>query len=239
VIRGIFFDLDGTIIDSFQPITTALNLARAHYGMPPLPVEEAKRYIGGGVERLIREGIGESFVEAGVPLFRSFYAGVHLQETTLFPGVSDTLQALSETGYYLGVATNKPLRFAMEVLDHLDVLKYLPHVIGPERVTHRKPHREMLDWLMQRTGIRASETLYVGDEPGHRLRPPGRGQRLGCDHRMFFSCGTHGSETGYYSGKLRADPPAAGSSPQRAVRRRFLDIKNLKNSYLRKKNKNP
>jgi phosphoglycolate phosphatase len=163
VIRGVFFDLDGTIIDSFQPITTALNLARAHYNMTPLPVEEAKRYIGGGVERLIREGIGESFVEAGVPLFRSFYAGVHLQETTLFPGVSGTLQALSDRGYHLGVATNKPLRFAREVLDHLDVQKYLPHVIGPEMVKHRKPHREMLDRLMQRTGIRASETLYVGD----------------------------------------------------------------------------
>ena len=46
MIRGIFFDLDGTLIDSFQAITSALNLTRAHYDRPPLSVDETKRHIG-------------------------------------------------------------------------------------------------------------------------------------------------------------------------------------------------
>jgi phosphoglycolate phosphatase len=163
LIRGIFFDLDGTLIDSFQAITSALNLTRAHYDKPPLSVEETKRHIGGGIERLIREGVGESCVEEGVPVFRGFYSGVHLEETTLFPGVFDTLQTLSDHGYRLGVATNKALRFSREVLGHLGLLPFITHVIAPEMVERRKPDREMLDWLMRRYDITADETLYIGD----------------------------------------------------------------------------
>jgi len=163
LIRGIFFDLDGTLIDSFQAITAALNLTRASYGLQPVSVEEAKRHVGGGVERLLLGSMGEKYVEEAVVVFRKHYSGLHLEETRLYPGVKNTLEGLLNKQYGLGVATNKPLRFSRDILDHLGILNYFLDVLAPEMVQHRKPHREMLDLLMEKAGITAEETLYIGD----------------------------------------------------------------------------
>ena len=57
-VRGIVFDLDGTLVDSYRPIAGALNHARAGFDLVPLPPEEVRKRVGRGLEVLIAELVG-------------------------------------------------------------------------------------------------------------------------------------------------------------------------------------
>src|SRR6185295_2578999 len=57
-IRGIVFDLDGTLIDSYEAIAQSLNHALGGLGRPALPVERIRTMVGRGLETLIAEALG-------------------------------------------------------------------------------------------------------------------------------------------------------------------------------------
>ena len=49
----IFFDLDGTLIDSRGDIANSVNLTRADYGLPPLPLADITKMVGNGARQLM------------------------------------------------------------------------------------------------------------------------------------------------------------------------------------------
>ena len=49
----IFFDLDGTLIDSRKDIANSVNLTRADYGLPPSPLDSITGMVGNGVRQLL------------------------------------------------------------------------------------------------------------------------------------------------------------------------------------------
>ena len=69
MIRGIIFDFDGTLIDSYDAIAECLNHVRSSFSLPPYPVEDVRPMVGHGLEHLIAEAIGPGRVEEGVRLF--------------------------------------------------------------------------------------------------------------------------------------------------------------------------
>ena len=163
-VRGIVFDLDGTLIDSYEAIALSLNVALKQAGAPPKSIEEVRGMVGLGLETLIERALGgKNGVEEGVRNFRAHYDRICVEKTTLLPEVAATLRELDGRGYLMCVATNKPSYFAWRLLEGLHVRRYITDVFGPDNVEHRKPHPEMVQSAMESMGITASETLYVGD----------------------------------------------------------------------------
>jgi len=162
-IRGIVFDLDGTLIDSYEAITESLNHAMACAGLDPLPESRVKEMVGMGLETLIARAMGEARVEAGVRDFRARYAEICEARTRLLPGVGETVAALRARGYAMAVATNKPAYFATRLLDALGVSRSFGIVLGPDLVENKKPHPEMVLRAMEEMRTDPASTLYVGD----------------------------------------------------------------------------
>ena len=58
----VIFDLDGTLLDTLQDLAAAVNYALHQQGYPPRTVQEVCRFVGNGVEKLMRRA-----VPAGLP----------------------------------------------------------------------------------------------------------------------------------------------------------------------------
>lgn len=163
MIRGIIFDFDGTLIDSYEAITESLNDVRASCGLPPLPASEVKGMVGHGLEHLIEAAVGRERIAEGVGVFRRSYAAICERKTTVLPQVKSTLDDLETRGYIMAIASNKPSYFVRDILKALELDHLFAEVLGPNDVERPKPDPEMLETILMRLGLSPEETAYVGD----------------------------------------------------------------------------
>jgi len=165
MLRGVHFDLDGTLVDSYKAITDALNASMRDMDKPEKTMEEVRKMVGGGVRNVLVQAVGEELADAGADRFRVHYRDVILEGTWPLPGALNTLTELHARGYPIGIATNKPVDFARQIVDHLGMRPLVDFVIGPEDVEHPKPAPDMLHLACQRVRLKPEGCVYVGDMP--------------------------------------------------------------------------
>jgi phosphoglycolate phosphatase len=163
LIRGLIFDFDGTLIDSYEAIAESLNQVRASRSLPPLEASQVRTMVGHGLEHLIEKAVGPERVDDGVKLFRQSYAGICESKTKILPQVKETLDELGRRGYRMAIASNKPSYFARDILKALEMEHLFAEVLGPNDVEKPKPDPEMLEIIMMRIGLGPDEVAYVGD----------------------------------------------------------------------------
>jgi len=115
--KAMYFDMDGTIIDSKADLCASVNHARRDYGLAELPMEEILRHVGRGAKKLLIDTIPEK-ADDPEGLWKRFmdrYAEHMAESVTLYPGVKETLEELRARGWLLGVNTAKP-SFAVHAL---------------------------------------------------------------------------------------------------------------------------
>jgi HAD superfamily hydrolase (TIGR01509 family) len=160
---GFIFDLDGTLVDSYTPITRSLNHVLGLYGLEAIPKRRVKRMVGHGLEELIGRTIGGRNIPQGVKLFREKYREIYLAETRLLPGVRRTLERLHRRGCLMAVATNKLGSFSEKIVEHLGINRYFEVVLGPEKVPYPKPHPAMVETILLALGLKKEGVVFVGD----------------------------------------------------------------------------
>ena len=165
-IRGLLFDLDGTLIDSREDIADSANALRISRGLEPLSLDVIGSYIGDGIEALVRQLMGPEF-ESTLPVlvdeFRSHYNEHCVVKTYLYDGVLPTLQALRAAGYAMAVVTNKPEKISLRILEKLGVGGCFGAVIGGNTVANKKPHPQPLEEACRRLGLPLSASCMIGD----------------------------------------------------------------------------
>lgn len=126
------FDLDGVLVDSRVPFARGVNAALAAHGLSPMLEHELHRYLGPPLHRTFKALVGEeSLVQPCVDSYRARYRELAASETTVFPGIREILEELSER-LPLIVATSKPRALAEPLLESLDLRRFFAAVIGPE-----------------------------------------------------------------------------------------------------------
>jgi phosphoglycolate phosphatase len=172
-LRGVLLDLDGTLLDTVDDITKALNRALAEMHLASLGTAEVRNMIGGGAPTLITRAVarlGEAVSAGGearlLQRFDFHYRQLHgLQEvrSRVYPGVAEGLQELHELGLKLAVVTNKAKSMAAQLLYQLGLSKWIDFVVGGDCCQHRKPNPEPLLFACSALGIDPREALMVGD----------------------------------------------------------------------------
>lgn len=161
----IIFDLDGTLVDSFPGIRLGLNLALADLEMPPRDLAWVRRHVGRGASRLIAAAAEDTRKrDALMEGFRRHYGRVLVDNTFPYPEVRRTVAELART-YTLAVASNKPLHWVEELIDHLGWRPLMASVVGPETTGNHKPNPSMINTILESTSCQAEESLLVGDMP--------------------------------------------------------------------------
>ena len=161
----LIFDLDGTLVDSKKDLTASVNHTRYQFDLPGLTEEEIARFIGNGALTMIRRALGphgsEANVQAGLQMFLSHYRAHMLDSTTLYSGVRETLDRLSDCR--LAVLTNKPIKFSCAMLDGLGVYKYFAAVYGGNSFDHKKPDPVGVYQILSDTKGSRDRTWMIGD----------------------------------------------------------------------------
>ena len=164
-VRLIIFDLDGTLVDSIEDITNALNFGFEEYGMPPLATAEVAGMVGEGSVRLVEKVIERNNLGADkrtvIKRFADYY-GSHIADYTKpYPGVSEALQEMAHCRK--AVVSNKLEVFSKETLDRLGLSKYFDIVVGGDGTPERKPSPIPVQHVLSTLGVKPEETIIVGD----------------------------------------------------------------------------
>lgn len=164
--KAVYFDLDGTLVDSFTAIQSGYNFALSQMNESVrLSLEQVKKRVGGGLKESFFDLIGEERSDLGVSFFRTKYKEIYLKETFLLPYVFHVVTSLSRKGITLGVISNKYGDFSRDILSEFKLLPYLSVVVGDGDGYPLKPETGMIDFLNKKLNLLPEEVLYVGDGP--------------------------------------------------------------------------
>jgi phosphoglycolate phosphatase len=167
----VIFDLDGTLLDSVPDLAVAVDIMLVHCGRAAAGAERVKDWVGNGSQVLVRRALAGSLDHSGVnnieadeahQHFLQAYSGEH-PLTRVYPGVKPLLDWLQQEGVLMAVATNKPERFVAPLLAEKGLSKYFSWLVGGDTLPVQKPDPMGLYWIMQRAGVEAHNTLFVGD----------------------------------------------------------------------------
>jgi phosphoglycolate phosphatase len=164
------FDLDGTLVDSAPDLLAALNVVLGEAGLAPIASEYARNLVGGGARLMIERGLtfhGRAVVAADVERmlarFLEHYEK-HLADTSApFPGAAAVLETLAAGGARLVVVTNKYERYALKLLQLVDLARYFSVIAGPDTFGVRKPDAGHLLHAVRRAGGDAADAIMIGD----------------------------------------------------------------------------
>lgn len=128
---AMFFDVDGTLIDSRADLAAAVNTTRAEYGLEPVTLERVMSFVGSGARYLFENTLPElreRFDEVW-PRYREIYREHMLDSTQPYPGVMETLEELRRRGVKLGINTNKPNFATRQILEHFGMAEYFGEAV--------------------------------------------------------------------------------------------------------------
>lgn len=164
------FDLDGTLVETHRDLVGTLNRMLVKHGLPEAPMESAAALIGGGARPMLQHGFelaGASWEEAHAPaLFEEFLADYveHIVDhSSPFPDVVETLERLAARGAILCVATNKRTDLSEVLLEKLNLTRHFAAIVGPDKVTARKPSGAHLIEAVRMAGGDPAMAVMVGD----------------------------------------------------------------------------
>ena len=166
----ITFDLDGTLVDTAPDLVGTLNVLLGQEGLAPLPLHEARPFIGRGAKWLIESGFQAADAplapEQVQPLFDRFlvhYRAHIADQSRPFPGCVEALETLRDQGARLAVCTNKPTGLSTALLDALDLTRLFDAVIGADAAPAPKPDRRHLETAIAAAGGTLDRAILVGD----------------------------------------------------------------------------
>ncbi|MBQ9285788.1 MAG: HAD-IIIA family hydrolase [Bacteroidaceae bacterium] len=165
-VRAVVLDLDGTLLNTLDDLTTSTNWALSNNGLPERTTEEVRTFVGNGIrlliERAVPQGTTKELTEQTFADFKRHYVQHCQDKTCLYDGIPEMLQALKAAGLQMAIVSNK-LQAGVDELYERYFSDTVEVAIGERLSVRRKPAPDMVQLALSELGVEASEAVYVGD----------------------------------------------------------------------------
>jgi N-acetyl-D-muramate 6-phosphate phosphatase len=166
--QAIFFDLDGTLIDSAPDLAAAADKLRTDRGLPSIAYEHYRPLAGAGARGMLAIAFDMKPDHADYEAFREeFYINYETSltaKTIVFNGISQLLTSMRSKSMPWGIVTNKSRRFTDPLVVQMPLLHGAAAVISGDTTPHTKPHPEPVLAAARIAGIDPTKCWYVGDD---------------------------------------------------------------------------
>lgn len=164
-IKGVIFDLDGTLVNTLEDLTDSMNAALTQIGRPARSRVQCMQMIGHGLRKFAERALGDEHLGLTDQLLVrmvDYYKDHCLLKTAPYPGMAEIVAALSARGLRLGVLTNKNQLPAEIITRHLFPDTFDP-IVGAADGQPSKPDPQTTLAMIGGWGLEAGEVLFVGD----------------------------------------------------------------------------
>ena len=165
---AVFFDLDGTLVDTADDLAAPVNHMREARGLKPLPLEEYRPFASAGSRGLLHIGLGATTDDPDYPALRTEFLNRYEQEiavhSRLFDGMPELLAWLETNGIRWGVISNKLEYLVHRLVQQLGLGHRVALAYGGDTAPRAKPWPDPLKMALQETGLTARQCVYIGDD---------------------------------------------------------------------------
>jgi len=166
-VAAVAFDLDGTLVETLPDLHEAGNRMLAEFGLPAVPAERVRDFVGDGVDVLVKKLLGAEpdtdLFDRARARFREHYAHVLTRQSHSFPGVPEALERMRALGLKLACVTNKPATFTVPLLGALGLLERLDLVLSGDSLPKKKPDPLPLRHCAAHFDTVPQRLLMIGD----------------------------------------------------------------------------
>jgi len=164
---AIFFDLDGTLLDSVQDLADATNTALRVFGLPEHPVHAYNYFAGDGFEMLIQRAspkdVGPELRQRVMRQAREAYRQNWAHTSKPYEGIPAMLKELQNRRIPLAVLSNKPHEFTLLTMRYFFPSIRFAYIQGSPPGLRAKPDPILAAKMLQELGLEAREVLFMGD----------------------------------------------------------------------------
>jgi len=161
--QAIFFDLDGTLIESKKIITRLINETLMEFGYKTFTEEEMLASVGMPLESLLSLRAGRDDVERMCKRYIEKYFEEGLKDTKPYDGIINLLKELKDEGAKIGIITTKSEEEAKRVIEHLGFSPYVDVVVGHSKERNPKPNPDPIIKACSILSIPPEKTIMIGD----------------------------------------------------------------------------
>lgn len=165
---AVLFDLDGTLLDTLEDISIAMNHILEERGFPTHQVDDYRYFVGDGLDKLVNKTLPPEKRNDKINLdcqeaFKNYYAVNWRMKTKPYEGISEMLDAITAKGVKTAILSNKPHEFTILFVDELLSRWKFDIVFGQREAIPRKPDPSGAIEIAEKLGILPSDCLFVGD----------------------------------------------------------------------------
>ncbi len=162
----IIFDLDGTLTDNTQGIINSLKYAFDRMQIDDYPEDKLNDFIGPplqwGFSQLF--GMNERNTKLAVEFFREYYSENGWHQNVPYDGIPEMMAELDRLGKRMYIATSKFEKFAVRIIEHFEMDKYILQVKGADYKGEKANKTQIITDLLQMQQLAPSEEIVmVGD----------------------------------------------------------------------------